>query len=157
MAEIRKIRTCLWFEKGGEDALAFYAGLFDDGAVLSTSDGPGGGVMTATARFGGQEVIALNGGPHFALTPAFSFSVTCDDQTEVDRLWDALLADGGAESRCGWLRDRFGVSWQIIPRRMYELMDDQDPDRRGRVFAAMMGMVKLDVAALEAAAKGGDT
>jgi predicted 3-demethylubiquinone-9 3-methyltransferase (glyoxalase superfamily) len=148
MAVLQKVRTCIWFEKGGEEALAYYVGLFDDGEMLNTGD------VTATARFGGQEVIALNGGPRYKLTPAFSFSVTCTDQPEVDRLWSALLEGGGEESRCGWLTDRFGVSWQIIPQAMYDLMGDPDAQVRERVFTAMLDMVKLDVAALEAAAKG---
>lgn len=154
MAVLQKVRSCLWFEKGGEDALALYAGLFDDGEMGEVWRNDNGSVLTATARFGGQEVIALNGGPHYKLSPAFSFSVTCADQEEVDRLWSGLLAGGGKETQCGWLDDRFGVSWQIVPQAMYDLMGNPDAEVRKRVFTAMLGMVKLDVAALEAAAKG---
>lgn len=154
MAVLQKVRSCLWFEARGEEALARYVSLFDDGKMGEVWRNDDGSVLTATAYFGGQEVIALNGGPHYKLTPAFSLSATCDDQAEVDRLWSALLADGGEAAQCGWLTDRWGVSWQIVPQRMYDLMDTTDPARRKRVFTAMLGMVKFDVAALDEAAKG---
>ncbi len=158
MGTVQKIKTCLWFDDQAEPALRLYASLFEGGQIEDlTRYGPNapqpeGTVMTLTARFGGQTVIGLNGGPHFTHSPAFSFSVTCDDQAEVDRLWAALLADGGSESQCGWLTDRFGISWQIIPQQFYTLMSRPDAYVRSRVFKAMLSMVKLDVAALVAAA-----
>jgi len=154
MAELQKVRTCLWFDTQAEQALTFYASLFDDGKIQNVQRmGLGDAVLSVTARFGGQQVIGLNGGPHFTHTPAFSLSVTCDDQAEVDRLWSALTADGGKESQCGWLVDQFGLSWQIIPQRLYELMALPDAQASGRVFQAMLKMVKLDITALDLAAK----
>jgi predicted 3-demethylubiquinone-9 3-methyltransferase (glyoxalase superfamily) len=154
---MQKIRPCLWFDGRAEEAATFYTSLFDDSVVEDvTRYGPGapmpeGAVMTATLRLAGQELIILNGGPDHALTPAFSLFVRCEDQAEVDRLWEAL-ADGGEESMCGWLVDRFGVSWQIVPDRLGELLGDPDPERAQRAMTAMLRMRKLDVRALEDAA-----
>jgi len=154
MATLQKVRTCLWFDDQAEAALALYVSLFADGKITSLNrSGPENKVLTAAAHFGGQQVIGLNGGPLFPHTPAFSFSVICDDQAEVDRLWLALLENGGKPGQCGWLSDSFGVSWQIVPQRFYDLMDHPDPETRGRVFQAMLKMIKLDIDALEKAAQ----
>ncbi|HXK20950.1 MAG TPA: VOC family protein [Polyangiaceae bacterium] len=117
--------------------------------------GGGGKVMSVTFELAGQRLIALNGGPHYQLTPAFSLFVSVTTQAELDRIWDALLAGGGKPSRCGWLVDRFGLSWQVVPTVLGKLMSDPDPERSSRAVQAMMGMVKLDIAALERAAAGG--
>jgi predicted 3-demethylubiquinone-9 3-methyltransferase (glyoxalase superfamily) len=152
---VQKIKPCLWFDTQTEEAIAFYTSLFGDSAVgdvmRAGDDGP---VISATFRLAGQEFMALNGGPAFNFTEAISLMVRCEDQAEVDRLWDALTADGGEESRCGWLKDRFGLSWQIIPDRLMELLSDPDPARAQRATQAMLQMQKIDVAALEAAAAG---
>ena len=149
-----EIATCLWFDTQALEAAQLYTSLFDDARITEVfhRDGkPENGAFTVAFTLDGQRYWGLNGGPHYALTPATSISVHVDSQAEVDRLWDALLAGGGRESRCGWLTDRFGLLWQIIPRALPRLLKS---DRSGRVMAAMMGMIKLDVAALEAAALG---
>lgn len=153
-----RITPCLWFDTQAEDAANFYVSLFPDSRIDRVVRAPGdnpstsaGAVLTVEFTLDGRGYLGLNGGPHYRLTPAFSMSVDCADQAEVDRLWGALIADGGAPSRCGWLTDRFGLSWQIVPRRLPDLMNGPDRARAGRVMRAMMGMVKLDVAALEAA------
>lgn len=143
-----------WFDEGAEVAAAFYADLFDDAELLDGAAGPDGDApLTVTLRIGSQVVMFINGGPHYELTPAASLMVSCDGQEQVDRYWDAL-ADGGVEMQCGWLTDRFGLTWQIIPRRLNELLADPDPQRSDRAMAAMLGMVKIDVAELERAAAG---
>lgn len=150
----------LWFDTQAEEAASLYTSLFPDSRITHVSryseggPGPAGSAMTVGFELCGQPVTALNGGPTYRLTEAFSFFVNCDSQAEVDRLWDALLADGGTPSQCGWLKDRFGLSWQIIPTRMMELMGDPDPERAGRVVQAMLQMVKIDLATLEAAYAG---
>jgi predicted 3-demethylubiquinone-9 3-methyltransferase (glyoxalase superfamily) len=116
--------------------------------------GPAGSVMTATFELDGQEFIALNGGPHFKFTEAISFFVKCETQEEVDELWAKLTADGGEESQCGWLKDKFGLSWQIIPNALWEMVRDKDPEKAGRVMAAMLKMRKIDVKTLEEAYRG---
>ncbi len=149
----------LWFHSGAEQAAAFYVSLFPHSRIRHTVmtngavPGDADGVLTVDFELDGQRIIAMNGGPAFTLDEAFSLSVEVDGQAEVDRLWDALTADGGQPSRCGWLRDRFGLSWQIIPRELHELMADPDPDRAGRAAAAMMTMDRIDVEALRAAAE----
>lgn len=154
---VQKIRPCLWFDGKAEQAVDFYLSLFEDSEVLDVQrwgkEGPGepGSVLTMTFRLAGTEYLALNGGPEFTFNEAVSFSVDCADQAEVDRLWDRLTADGGEPGPCGWLKDRFGLSWQIVPRRLPELLADPDAERAGRVMAAMMTMKKIDVAALESA------
>ncbi len=148
---MQKITPFLWFDTEAEDAARFYVTLFDDAEVTDVRRMPDGSVLGVSFRIEGQEVQALNGGPSHALTEAFSFFVRCEDQAEVDRLWDALTADGGEESRCGWLVDRFGLSWQIIPDRLPELLGDPDPDRARRAMEAMLTMGKIDIATLEAA------
>jgi predicted 3-demethylubiquinone-9 3-methyltransferase (glyoxalase superfamily) len=160
MSEARKISTCLWFDRDGEHAANFYVSLFANSRVTKVSrygEGaplPAGTAMMTTFELGGVPYMALNGGPMFALSEAVSIVAQCDDQAEIDRLWSALTADGGRESRCGWLKDRFGLSWQIVPRRLGELMAGGDRAASGRVFAAMMKMAKFDIATLDAAAAG---
>jgi predicted 3-demethylubiquinone-9 3-methyltransferase (glyoxalase superfamily) len=157
---MQKITPFLWFDHGqAEDAAALYVSLFEDSEVTEVSrfpadtpSAPEGDVMTVNFRLAGQEYTGLNGGPEFPFTEAVSLAVLCEDQAEVDRLWDALIAGGGQPSQCGWLKDRFGLSWQIVPKRLNELMADPDPDRARRATEAMLQMGKLDVAALEAAA-----
>lgn len=152
------INPCLWFDDNLEEAMEFYTAIFPNsriGNVSRYSDagpGPAGTVMAADFELDGLAFRAINGGPQFTFSEAISFSVTCADQAEVDRYWDALLADGGEESMCGWLKDRFGLSWQIVPQRLYELASDPDPARAEAATRAMLGMRKLVVADLEAAA-----
>jgi predicted 3-demethylubiquinone-9 3-methyltransferase (glyoxalase superfamily) len=151
---MNKITPFLWFDDQLQEALTFYTGIFPDAEVLETHN-YGGQVFVARFRMAGQEVMAMNAGPGHPQTDAFSFWIDCVDQAEVDRYWDALLADGGKESMCGWLFDRFGVSWQVVPRRLSELMSDPDPARAKRAMDEMMTQVKIDVAALERAADAG--
>jgi predicted 3-demethylubiquinone-9 3-methyltransferase (glyoxalase superfamily) len=155
-----KISPFLWFDTQAEDAANFYVGLFPNSKIVDvaryTEAGPGaaGSVVTVSFELGGLPVTALNGGPAFRLTEAFSFSVTCEDQAEVDRYWDALIAGGGEESQCGWLKDRFGLSWQIVPQTLLDLLHDPDRAKAARAMAAMLQMKKLDVAKLLEAAIG---
>ncbi|RKE22590.1 VOC family protein [Streptomyces sp. TLI_171] len=157
----QKITTFLWFDHQAEQAAEFYVSVFRDGRITDVqrySDaGPGvaGTVMVVTFELFGQTFRALNGGPIFTFNEAISLEVDCADQAEVDRYWELLTADGGQPSQCGWLKDRYGLSWQIVPRRLNELLADPDPERSRRAMTAMLGMGKLDVAALEAAANGG--
>lgn len=145
----------LWFDSEAEPAAKFYTSLFRNSRITDVGrSGPKGPVMTVAFELSGQPFVALNGGPVYKLSPAFSVCVYCRGQREVDRLWKALVR-GGEESRCGWLVDRFGLSWQIIPKRLPQLLSDPDPQRAQRALAAMMKMQKIDVAALEAAVAGG--
>jgi len=151
-----KIAPCLWFDGEAEEAAKFYVSLFADsaiGAVSRWGEGapyPAGTALMVEFTLGGRRFQALNGGARFPHSEAISFSVDCLDQAEVDRYWEALLA-GGAPSQCGWLKDRFGVSWQIVPKALGEILSRGDKAGAVRAMAAMMGMIKLDVAALEAA------
>ena len=145
----------LWFDGQAEQAAALYVSLFPDSEVLSTSlfgpDVPGGvdgSVMTVAFRLGTQQWVALNGGPQYRFTEAVSFQIPCADQAEVDHYWDGLLEGGGEPGRCGWLKDRFGLSWQVVPTELYALLADPDAGRAQRATQAMLGMDKLDVAAL---------
>ncbi|MPZ99138.1 MAG: VOC family protein [Dehalococcoidia bacterium] len=147
----QRITPFLWFDTQAEEAMNFYVSLFEDSEILSTSPGPDGRIMTGTFRLAGLDLMALNGGPQFPFTEAISLFVSCETQSEVDRLWDALLADGGEPSRCGWLKDRFGLSWQIIPDDLGRLLGDPDRERAGRVMQAMLGMSKIEVSGLRAA------
>ncbi len=154
-----KITPVLWFDGQAEEAANFYVSLLPDSRIDSvgrspadTPSGREGTVLTVDFTLAGQPMQILNGGPDFKLNEAFSLAVDCEDQAEVDRLWDALTSNGGQESVCGWLKDRYGVSWQIVPHRMKELFADPDPDRARRAMEAMLKMVKLDVAELERAA-----
>ncbi|MEO8241287.1 MAG: VOC family protein [bacterium] len=147
------ITTCLWYDSQAEEAATLYCSLFPDASItnrLPQIGDPQGRAFLVEFTLMGQGYTAMNGGPHYTLSPAASMMVMVDSQAEVDRLWTALL-DGGQESRCGWLTDRFGLSWQIIPRALPRLMQ---ADPSGRVVRAMMGMIKLDIATLEAAARG---
>lgn len=154
------ITPYLWFDDDAEAAIDLYTSLFPDARVLERSHyGPGmplpaGTLMTAVIEIAGQRVHLLNGGPSRPHTEAFSFFVTCADQDEVDRYWDGLIAGGGRPSQCGWLVDRFGLSWQIIPQAFLDYASDPDPARVGRVMQAMLGMQKMDVAGLTAAYDG---
>lgn len=145
---------CLWFDGHGLPAAERYVSLFPNSAVTGTSPGPGDVPLTVSFTLDGREHTALNGGPQFQHSEAFSFQVTCADQAEVDHYWDGLLAGGGQEGRCGWLKDPWGVSWQVVPTRLAELLADPDPDRSSRALQAMFGMSRLVVAELEAAADG---
>jgi predicted 3-demethylubiquinone-9 3-methyltransferase (glyoxalase superfamily) len=149
----------LWFDTEAEEAAAFYVSVFPNSKVLTvaryTEAGPGvpGTVMTVEWELDGQRFVGINGGPMFTFDEAISFQITCADQDEVDYFWDRLV-DGGEESQCGWLKDRFGVSWQVVPGGMEEVFADPDPERARRAMEAMLGMRKLDLAALQKAAAG---
>ena len=156
-----KVSTCLWFGNDAEQAVRFYVSLVPGSGIghiqRSPGDWPGGkagDVILVAFTLGGQDFQALNGGAPADYGTAASISVECDGQAEVDRLWAALTADGGSETMCGWLRDRWGVPWQIVPEVLPRLLADPDPAKANRAFLAMQGMVKLDVAALERAARG---
>ena len=159
---MQKIVTYLWFDNQAEEAANFYTSLFEDSKVTSIShyesDGPHeqrvGSVMIVSFQLAGQDFIALNGGPQFNFTEAVSLYVNCETQAEVDDLWERLTADGGEPGPCGWLKDKYGLSWQIIPTALPRLMDDPDPAKAQRVMAAMFTMTKIDIAALEAAHSG---
>lgn len=156
-----KISPCLWFDGQAEDAARFYTSLFPNSRIDSvdrspgeTPSGPAGMVLTVNFTLDGRSFIALNGGPEFVFNEAISLSIHCEDQAEVDRYWTALTADGGEESVCGWLKDRYGVSWQVVPRRLPELLNSPDREAASRALEAMLKMVKIDVAELERAARG---
>ncbi|CAN5439754.1 VOC family protein [soil metagenome] len=149
-----KISPFLWFDTQAEEAANYYVALFPNSRITSSAPGPGGTVMTVGFELDGQAFTALNGGPHFTFTEAVSFVVPCADATEVDRYWDTLTADGGQASRCGWLKDRYGLSWQIVPQEFLDLTGSPDKEAVGRMFAAMMRMTKLDIAELKAAFEG---
>jgi predicted 3-demethylubiquinone-9 3-methyltransferase (glyoxalase superfamily) len=150
---MQKITTFLWFDHQAEEAAQHYTSIFDDSRVVDIQRygeaGPGepGTVMTVTFELAGQRFIALNGGPHFTFTEAISLSVDCETQEEVDELW-ARLGDGGEPGPCGWLKDKYGLSWQIVPRQLNELMRDPDPAKSARVTKAMLGMKKIDIQGL---------
>lgn len=158
------VMPCLWFDKDAEEAARFYASVFRDARMGDIVKAPAGGepymtegrVITAEVSIGGMRFICLNGGPHPEAKPndAVSFQIMCGDQAEVDEYWTKLTADGGREVQCGWLKDRWGFSWQIVPEILPRLMQGPDRDAARRVTQAMMKMVKLDVAAIEAAARG---
>jgi predicted 3-demethylubiquinone-9 3-methyltransferase (glyoxalase superfamily) len=154
-----KIHPFLWFDNQAEAAMDFYVSIYPNSKVLSVQrygpggPGPEGSVMTADFELDGQRITALNGGPVYQLSPAFSFVIDCADQKEVDHYWDRLI-EGGQASQCGWLTDRFGFSWQVVPKQLFETIGGPDAAGRQRAMAAMMQMVKLDVARLEAAYAG---
>ena len=156
-----KITPCLWFDGNAEEAARFYIDLFPDSRIdsvlRSPADNPAmakGDVLMVAFTLAGRPFTGLNGGPEFHFTEAVSFQIDCADQAEVDRYWNALIADGGSESQCGWCKDRFGLSWQVVPRRLLELFSSPDRAAAERAMEAMLGMKKLDIAALEAAANG---
>jgi predicted 3-demethylubiquinone-9 3-methyltransferase (glyoxalase superfamily) len=159
MATLTKIVPCLWFDDQGEEAANFYTGIFENSRILSVTHygsagpRPEGMVMTVNFEIEGREFIALNGGPEFTFDEAISFQVNCESQDEVDELW-AKLSDGGKEGPCGWVTDKFGVSWQVVPTILDRLIRDSDADTSQRVMKAMLGMGKLDIAELEQAAAG---
>jgi predicted 3-demethylubiquinone-9 3-methyltransferase (glyoxalase superfamily) len=152
-----RITPFLWFDGRAEEAATFYTAIFPQAKIVDQKRygeaGPGqpGKLMSATFELDGQRFIALNGGPQFQFTPAISFFITCDTQQEVDHYWERLAADGGEHIQCGWLKDKFGVSWQVVPRVLGEMLGDRDAARSQRVMAAMMQMKKLDIAKLEQA------
>jgi predicted 3-demethylubiquinone-9 3-methyltransferase (glyoxalase superfamily) len=157
MLKGNKIKPFLWFENQAEEAARFYTSIFRDaklGAIAhypEGSPGPAGQVMTVEFRIEGQDFVALNGGPQFKFTEAISFVVQCEDQDEIDYYWERLLADGGKPQQCGWLKDRFGVSWQVVPTRLERFFGDANKARR--VMPALLKMVKLDIRQLEEAAR----
>lgn len=160
-----KIVPNLWYDSEAEEAAKLYTSLFPNSKILSVQKYPEGGeevtgkpagsVMTVHFQIGDQEFIALNGGPTFKFNESVSFMYTVDNQEEVDKYWNALIADGGEESQCGWLKDKFGLSWQIIPKQLNELLSDPDKEKASRVMQAMLKMQKIDVATLEKAAAQG--
>jgi predicted 3-demethylubiquinone-9 3-methyltransferase (glyoxalase superfamily) len=150
---------CLWFDGKAEEAATFYTSLFPDSHVdkvwrspADTPSGPAGMVLTVDFTLRGQRFQGLNGGPDFSFNEAISFVIECEDQAEADRLWDALTADGGEPGPCGWLKDRFGVSWQIVPTEVVALMEDPDPDRARRAMEAMLQMGRIEVDGVRRAA-----
>lgn len=153
-----KITPFLWFATQAEEAANFYVSIFKNSRVKAVSrygdagPGPKGTAMTVQFEVDGQEFLALNGGPRYSFTPAISFVINCETQEEVDRYWDALSA-GGREDQCGWLTDKFGLSWQVVPTVLGKLMADKDANKAGRVMQAMLQMKKMDIGKLEAAAK----
>jgi predicted 3-demethylubiquinone-9 3-methyltransferase (glyoxalase superfamily) len=153
---MQKITTFLWFDNQVEEAVNFYTSIFKNSKVTNITrfgeDAPGpiGGVITASFELEGQEFMALNGGPQYKFTEAISLFVNCETQEEVDTLW-VKLSEGGEEQQCGWLKDRFGLSWQIVPTALGELMGDPNPEKATRVMNAMLQMKKIDIAALRAA------
>jgi predicted 3-demethylubiquinone-9 3-methyltransferase (glyoxalase superfamily) len=155
----QKIVPNLWFDTQAEEAAEFYISVFGSGRVLHVTrytdagPGPAGSVMTVEFEVAGQRYVGINGGPMFSFTEAVSFQVNCADQAEVDHFWDRLT-DGGEESQCGWLKDRYGLSWQIVPVGMEEYLTDADPERSRRAMEAMLTMRKIDLAAIRAAADG---
>ena len=159
-----KLTTWLWFETEAEEAARYYVSVFRDTELGEVMPAPGGGephttegqVLTAEFRIAGHQFVGLNGGPHpgAARSDSISFQILCKDQSEVDEYWNKLSADGGQEVQCGWVKDKYGFSWQIVPEILPRLMADPDRAKAARVTAAMMKMIKLDVAGLEAAARG---
>ncbi len=156
---MQKITTCLWFDNNAEEAVNFYTSIFKNSKMLEVTRygeaGPGkeGNVLTMRFQLDGVELMALNGGPAFRFTEAISLSVDCESQAEVDELWEKLLA-GGSEDQCGWLKDRFGLSWQIVPRALLEMMGDPDAERSNRVMEALLKMKKIEIAELKKAYEG---
>jgi predicted 3-demethylubiquinone-9 3-methyltransferase (glyoxalase superfamily) len=158
----QKITPFLWFNDQAEEAANFYATIFKNSKITKVSrygeagPGPKGSVMTVAFELEGQEFIALNGGPHFQFTEAISFVVNCDTQEEIDQFWEKL-SHGGKVQQCGWLKDKYGLSWQIVPTVLAELVGDKDPQKSSRVMEAMLKMVKLDINALKHAAEQSQT
>lgn len=156
---MQKITPCLWFDNQAEEAARFYISLFENSRITNitrySEAGPGepGSVMVVNFQLAGQDFIALNGGPLFHFTEAISLSVDCETQAEVDELWEKLTA-GGQESQCGWLKDRYGLSWQIVPRQLVQMMNDPDPAKVQRVTQAMLQMTRLDIAKARQAYQG---
>jgi predicted 3-demethylubiquinone-9 3-methyltransferase (glyoxalase superfamily) len=157
---MQKVTPCLWFDGDAEEAAGYYVSLLADSRIdrvfrspADTPSGPAGMVLAVEFTLAGNKFSALNGGPQFPFTEAVSFQIACEDQAEVDRLW-AALSDGGWPGQCGWLKDRWGLSWQIVPTRLFQLLADADADRSRRAMQAMLKMTKLNIAELERAARG---
>lgn len=157
---MQKISTFIWFDNNAEDAMNFYLPIFNDSKVIKVArnppgaPGPEGALLVASIQLEGQEFVLMNGGPGHPLTDAISLTINCTSQEEVDHYWDGLLAGGGTPVACGWLKDKFGLSWQVTPTMLPQLLGDPDRAKAGRVMQAMMKMVKLDIPALKAAAEG---
>jgi predicted 3-demethylubiquinone-9 3-methyltransferase (glyoxalase superfamily) len=160
--DMQKFTPCLWFDSNAEEAAGFYTSIFKNSKITGitrygkagaeASGRPGGTVMTVSYELDGQDFLALNGGPHFTFSPAISFIANCEDQAEIDELWEKL-SDGGQKSQCGWLTDRYGVSWQIVPRILGEMVSDSNAERSERVMKALMQMTKIDIETLKQAYK----
>jgi predicted 3-demethylubiquinone-9 3-methyltransferase (glyoxalase superfamily) len=156
---MQKITPFLWFDDNAEEAMNFYISIFRNSRIVSVTRygeaGPGalGSVMTGKFQLEGQEFMALNGGPHFKFTEAVSFVVNCETQEEVDEFWEKL-SEGGEESQCGWLKDKYGLSWQIVPTILIEMLQDKDPEKSQRVMKAMLQMIKIDIKTLKQAYEG---
>jgi predicted 3-demethylubiquinone-9 3-methyltransferase (glyoxalase superfamily) len=154
---MQKITSCLWFDNQGEEAAHFYTTIFKNSQILEVArygpagPGPEGTVMTVTFELDGHKFVALNGGPHFTFSEAISFQVSCETQDEVDYFWNRL-SEGGEEGPCGWLKDRYGLSWQIVPTALIELVSDPDTEKSQAAIKAMLGMRKIDIEALQRAA-----
>ncbi len=148
---MKKITPFLWFDSQAEEAMNFYVSLFKNSKVGSVSRGPDDKAFTVSFELDGQEFMGVNAGPQFKFNEAVSMSVNCEDQAEVDYFWNALTADGGEESMCSWCKDKYGLSWQIVPKQLGELMGDPDPEKSGRVMQAMLKMKKIIVADLKKA------
>ena len=153
--EDSKVATCLWFDGQAEEAAKFYTSLIPGSEITGVvRGGPDGPAVLVSFTLAGARFQGLNGGPQFHLSEAVSISVSTEDQEETDRLWAALTADGGSESDCSWLKDRFGLSWQIVPKALMRCLSDPDPEASGRAMQAMMTMQKIDIATIEAAHRG---
>jgi predicted 3-demethylubiquinone-9 3-methyltransferase (glyoxalase superfamily) len=152
---MEKLTPFLWFDDNAEEAAKFYVSVFPRSRIVTTTrygdsgPGPKGSVMTVEFELNGQRFLGLNGGPRFKFTEAISFVVNCDTQEELDRFWDKLLQGGGRPDQCGWMKDKFGLSWQVVPKVLAQLLHDKDPEKSKRVMQAMLKMVKLDIHALE--------
>lgn len=157
---MQKITPFLWFDGNAEEAVNLYTSIFKNSKIEALTrygaggPGPEGTVMTATFQLDGQKFMALNGGPHYTFSPAISFVINCETQEEVDWFWEKLTEGGGEAVQCGWLRDKFGVSWQVVPTVLGELMTDKDAQKAQRVLEAMLQMVKIDIATLKRAYEG---
>jgi predicted 3-demethylubiquinone-9 3-methyltransferase (glyoxalase superfamily) len=153
---VQKITPFLWFDGQAEEAMNFYVSIFKNSRIMGVArygeagPGPKGTVMTAKFELDGQEFVALNGGPQFTFTEAISFVVNCETQQEVDEMWEKL-SEGGQKSRCGWLKDRYGLSWQVVPTALVEMVQDKDPKKASRVMQAMLQMDKIDIETLRRA------
>jgi predicted 3-demethylubiquinone-9 3-methyltransferase (glyoxalase superfamily) len=150
---MRTITPFLWFNDNAEEAMQFYVSVFKNAKAGDITPGPGGKAMGVSFEIEGQKFIGLNGGPHFKFTEAISFFISCDTQEDVDELWEKL-SDGGEKGRCGWLKDKFGLSWQVVPSTLSEMINDKDPEKAKRTVEAMMKMDKLDISILKKAHEG---
>jgi len=151
---MKKVTPFLWFDTQAEEAMNFYVSLFKNSKVNNVSRGPDGNAFTVSFELDGQAFMGLNAGPQFKFNESISMFVNCEDQAEVDYFWNNLIADGGEESMCGWLKDKYGLSWQIVPKQLGELMGNPDPEKSGRVMQAMLKMQKIIVADLKNAYDG---